>query len=180
MHSTPAADVVPRTLDDRVTAALVVVRAGAQRFALPVGAAREIAPVREATPLPGSAPWVRGLVNLRGRIVTVLDLAGRLGLEGDPAAPEPRVVFVEYGGEDGRLGGVEVEAVLGVVPAAAVTLHAAADAAEVLDLEPALVRSLGRAADGEPFVLLDADALFHSFPAPAPGRSAPPNHPSEG
>jgi purine-binding chemotaxis protein CheW len=46
---------------------------------------REIIPWRRATRLPGAPAHVQGLVNLRGSIITVLDLAARL----EPDAPPP-------------------------------------------------------------------------------------------
>jgi len=42
--------------------------------------AREILPLQPATRIPGAAPAVRGLVNVRGLLVTVIDAAAALGL----------------------------------------------------------------------------------------------------
>jgi purine-binding chemotaxis protein CheW len=42
-------------------------------------AVREIVPARAATRLPGAPEWIRGLINLRGTLVTVVDLAVRFG-----------------------------------------------------------------------------------------------------
>jgi chemotaxis signal transduction protein len=42
-------------------------------------AVREIVPSRPATRLPGAPEWIRGLINLRGTLVTVVDLAVRFG-----------------------------------------------------------------------------------------------------
>ena len=43
-----------------------------------IGTVREIVPVRRATRLPGAPDYVRGLINLRGAIVTVIDLSRRV------------------------------------------------------------------------------------------------------
>lgn len=40
---------------------------------------REIVPFRKASRLPGTPPFVTGLINLRGTILTVIDLGLRLG-----------------------------------------------------------------------------------------------------
>ena len=56
---------------------------------------REIVPIRHATRLPGAPSYVRGLINLRGAIVTVIDLATRLA--GSAAVPEGSVVLAEFG-----------------------------------------------------------------------------------
>src|SRR5688500_19416321 len=44
-----------------------------------IGAVREVVTFRRATRLPGAPPYVCGLVNLRGTLVTVLDLGLRIG-----------------------------------------------------------------------------------------------------
>lgn len=42
--------------------------------------------MRAATRLPGAPDWVRGLVNLRGALITVVDLSARFGLSRPGAA----------------------------------------------------------------------------------------------
>jgi purine-binding chemotaxis protein CheW len=59
-----------------------------------IGAVREIVPLRRATRLPGAPAYVRGLVNLRGAIVTVIDLAARLA--NGTAADDGSVVLAEF------------------------------------------------------------------------------------
>ena len=62
--------------------------AGARRCACALDAVREIVPMRAATRLPGAPDWIRGLVNLRGALITVADLSARFGVprEGDEGA----------------------------------------------------------------------------------------------
>ena len=60
-----------------------------------IGAVREIVPLRRTTRLPGAPPHVRGLINLRGAIVTVIDLAVRL--VGGSTPDEGSVVLAEFG-----------------------------------------------------------------------------------
>ena len=71
-----------------------------------IGAVREIVPLRHATRLPGAPAYVRGLVNLRGAIVTVIDLAARLA--GGSAAEDGSVVLAEYGNKSVGLAVDEV------------------------------------------------------------------------
>jgi len=63
-----------------------------------IGVVREIVPVRRATRLPGAPGYVRGLINLRGAIVTVIDLAARLA--GSTAATDGSIVVAEYGSKN--------------------------------------------------------------------------------
>jgi purine-binding chemotaxis protein CheW len=51
---------------------------GATTYAIDVEDAREILPERATTRLPGAPAYVLGLINVRGTIVTVIDLARRL------------------------------------------------------------------------------------------------------
>jgi hypothetical protein len=54
---------------------------GARRFAVPVTGILEIREVPEPTVVPGSPSIVAGLVEIRGRIVTLVDLARVFGME---------------------------------------------------------------------------------------------------
>ena len=56
---------------------------GATTYAVDVEDAREIVPMRKLTRLPGAPGHVLGLINVRGTIVTVIDLARRL----EPQSP---------------------------------------------------------------------------------------------
>ena len=69
-------------------------------------------PHREATRLPGAPSYVQGLINLRGTIVTVLDLGVRLGATRE-RVPEGSIMLVAMPG-NARLVGVAVEEVMDV------------------------------------------------------------------
>lgn len=49
-------------------------RLAEERYALEIGGVHEVYPLRDLTPLPATPPFLRGIVNVRGRIVPVLDL----------------------------------------------------------------------------------------------------------
>ena len=66
-----------------VTAQLVVFRLDEQEYALPVERVSEVLRMVAIAPVPDAPAWVPGVINLRGRVVTVVDLRTRLGL---PAA----------------------------------------------------------------------------------------------
>jgi purine-binding chemotaxis protein CheW len=68
---------------------------------------REVIPVQPATSLPGSPRQVRGLINLRGSIVTVLDAAmSEYGVAADDSTAS--ILLVERGS---RVAGVVVDEV---------------------------------------------------------------------
>lgn len=69
-----------------------------QRYGVPILSVQEVLAQAEIEPVPGTASQILGVINLRGQIVTVIDLRRRLGLS--PAASEagPLIVF-DTGGE---------------------------------------------------------------------------------
>ena len=58
----------------------IVFRAGGQEFCVEMASTREIRGWTPATKLPNSAPYLVGIINLRGTILPIVDLAVRLGL----------------------------------------------------------------------------------------------------
>ncbi|MEO8881186.1 MAG: chemotaxis protein CheW [Gemmatimonadaceae bacterium] len=72
---------------------------------------REILPPSLATRLPGAPAYVRGLINVRGTVVTVVDLVARLSDR--PARPDGPVMLIEH---EGKVVGVAVDEVIEVQP----------------------------------------------------------------
>jgi purine-binding chemotaxis protein CheW len=71
-----------------------------QRFGLPILRVQDVFVPERLTRVPLAPPDVAGLINLRGRIVTLIDLRRRLGLEAAPASGEPPMAIgVESRGE---------------------------------------------------------------------------------
>jgi purine-binding chemotaxis protein CheW len=58
---------------------LMAFRIGAQEFCIDIVSVREIRGWTPATPLPHSPQFVRGVINLRGAVLPIVDLAARLG-----------------------------------------------------------------------------------------------------
>jgi purine-binding chemotaxis protein CheW len=50
----------------------------------------------DVTPLPNVAPWIRGVINLRGSIASVVDLRSFLDMEQLPYNPRTRLLSVHY------------------------------------------------------------------------------------
>ena len=80
------------------TASWLCCEVGGQVLAVPTVALREIVRAQDCTPLPLTPPWVRGLMNLRGSPLPVLDLASRLGLP-EGAEGHRLVESQEYGAD---------------------------------------------------------------------------------
>lgn len=64
---------------------LVVFELDDREFALPIEDIAEVLPMVLITPVPEVPSWVVGVINLRGRVIPIIDLRARLGME--PRAP---------------------------------------------------------------------------------------------
>jgi purine-binding chemotaxis protein CheW len=130
---------------------LVVFKLQGEQFAAPITRVREIVRPMRLTRMPRVAPFVRGLFNLRGQVLPLVDSRSRLGLEPAlPALPEAkdpkaRVMVVEALGEAFGLMVDEVVEVLRCreedlqAPQNVLDLPAGRFIASVLDLEGRLV-----------------------------------------
>lgn len=112
---------------------------------------REIVPYRQATRLPGAPSYVQGLINLRGTIVTVLDLAVRLDAT-RPAIADGSIMLVALPGS-ARLVGIAVQEVMDVR-----VLGPQNDAGYGGEAAADVVRGLAQI-DGSTVILLDIHIL---------------------
>jgi purine-binding chemotaxis protein CheW len=97
------------TLEPTATPTLLF-RVGAVVYGCDIGDVQEILPLRPATRLPGAPPYVRGLINVRGTIVTLLDAASRLE-PGHAPVDAGSILLIRY---RERLVGLAVEEVVDV------------------------------------------------------------------
>jgi purine-binding chemotaxis protein CheW len=83
-----------------------------EEYGIPVTRVREVIRVADITRVPQAPAHVRGVTNLRGRILPVVELRSRLGLAPTAPTPRSRIVVVEVAD---RVLGRLVDAVLQVV-----------------------------------------------------------------
>jgi purine-binding chemotaxis protein CheW len=79
--------------------AFVTFTVAGQLFGVPVMQVQDILIPEDIAPVPGGPLEVRGLINLRGRIVTVIDMRKHLSLPKADTDSEGMCVTVESGGE---------------------------------------------------------------------------------
>ena len=87
---------------------LISFRIGAQEFCVDIMAVREIRGWTQATPLPQAPSYVRGVINLRGAVLPIVDLSARLGLGATEPSVRNVIIVVRIGQ---RLVGLLVDAV---------------------------------------------------------------------
>ena len=131
---------------------LVVFRLGHEQFAAPITRVREILRPLKLTRMPRAASYVRGLFNLRGQVLPLLDTKARLGLTSHATAEQlhgreakARVMVLEAQGES---VGLMVDEVLEVLRCDDAAMQSPSNVLEstagrflsaVLDLEGRLV-----------------------------------------
>jgi purine-binding chemotaxis protein CheW len=91
---------------------LIAFRIGEQVFCVDIMAVREIRGWTPATPLPRAPAYMRGVINLRGAVLPIVDLGSRLGLQTTEATARHVIMVVHLGG---RTVGLLVDAVSDIV-----------------------------------------------------------------
>lgn len=95
---------------------LIAFRIGNQEYCVDIMAVREIRGWSPSTPLPRSPSYVRGVINLRGAVLPIVDLAARLGI--GEVTPDARSVIIVVR-IDQRLVGLLVDAVSDILTVSA-------------------------------------------------------------
>jgi purine-binding chemotaxis protein CheW len=125
-----------------------------EEFGIRVDQVREIIRVGEITRVPQAPAHVRGVANLRGRILAVVEIRTRLGLTPAVLTPRSRIIVVEI---QGRVLGILVDAVLQVVKVPVETVTAAPD--EVLSPQTDYISGVARW-NSRLIILLDVEKVL--------------------
>lgn len=141
-----------------VTALSILV--GGHPYLIDVMYVREIRGWSLPAPFPGGPSWVEGLCDLRGKVIPVISMARRLGLDHAGGAPTVTVVIEVQG----RLLGVAVDGVSDLVsfPSDRLQPTPAAGGAAARELLSAVVELDGRVfglIDFEQIAMVDADVV---------------------
>src|SRR5487761_151731 len=91
---------------------VVVFDLSSEIYALDILHVHEIIRIQPVTPVPGAPNYVEGLINLRGRVVPVVDLRKRFGLPLRATGDRARIVVVQVSDD---IVGVVVDAVSEVI-----------------------------------------------------------------
>lgn len=95
-----------------VSRELIAFRIGEQEFCVDIMSVREIRGWTPATPLPRAPGYMKGVINLRGAVLPIIDLGARFGLTtSEPTARH--VIMVAHVG--GRMVGLLVDAVSDII-----------------------------------------------------------------
>jgi purine-binding chemotaxis protein CheW len=75
----------------------VLFKVAGSEYALPYSDVLHMESFASATRVPGAPPYVAGLMQVRGRVLPVIDLRVRFGLDSQPVTADSRVVVVQAG-----------------------------------------------------------------------------------
>jgi len=136
----------------------VTATVGDQLFGLPISRVQDVFKPQGLTRVPMAATEVAGLLNLRGRIVTVIDMRSRLEFDDKRRSSASMAVGIEYKGESFGLLIEDIGEVL--------KLPAASREDNPVNLDPRLARvSAGvHRLDGRLLVVLDVERLLDVGP----------------
>lgn len=82
---------------DDNTIELLSFRVGGQDYCVDIMSVREIRSSTKATSLPHSPPYMRGVINLRGTVLPIMDLSARLSIEAEAESDRTVIIVVAIG-----------------------------------------------------------------------------------
>lgn len=128
-------------------------------YALNVGQVREVLELVPITKVPRMPEFIRGIINLRGKVVPVIDMRTKFGMANLDATIDTRVVVVESGHDDQvMLLGALVDSVSEVLEIKPESIQPAPTLG--LDLNTDFIRGVGRHNDDSFIIILDIDKVF--------------------
>lgn len=146
---------------------LVVLDLAGEAYGLDIGTVREIIRMQSVTSVPDAPDFVEGVINLRGRVIPVVDLRRRFGLAVSEPTAESRIVVVDIGGDD---IGVIVDAVTEVLLIAEDSIE---EASSVVTTEHSYyIRGIAKVAD-QLLILLDIERALQETAAELGEGDAP-------
>lgn len=146
---------------------IVGFQVGRETYGVPITSLHEIVRVPEITAVPDAPDYLEGVINLRGKIVSVMDLRKRFGDKKATIKKQNRILVVEH---SGKLAGLIVDSASEVLRIASENVEAPPAAFQEGGLN--CVTGLGKV-EGRLIVLLDMTRLL------APGNLTQQNSSAE-
>lgn len=133
---------------------IVGFQVGRETYGVPITSLHEIVRVPEITAVPDAPEYMEGVINLRGKIVSVIDLRKRLGEKKITSTRRNRILVVEH---RGKLSGLIVDSASEVLKIPATDVEASP--ASLSEESSNCVTGLGKY-NGRLIVLLDMSRLL--------------------
>lgn len=131
---------------------------GDEEYGLPVLKVREIIKMMDVTSVPQVPPHIRGVINLRGKVIPVIDLRLKFGLSGLDATDQTCIIVVQVDLEGRRVMlGMIVDRVSEVLNISNEEIEGPPDFGERLDTQ--FMQGMAKV-KGKVKILLDLDAVL--------------------
>ena len=145
---------------DRRTTKYLTFHVGAEEFAIAVLSVREIMGMQDITAVPHTPSYVKGIINLRGKVVPVVDLRLKFSLPATEYTQRTCIVVVEVAGESApMLMGAVVDSVSEVLNVAPSEVEKTPDFGEGVTIPYLLGIAKSK---GNVTILLDIDKVLNS------------------
>lgn len=148
-----AEDVLTQFADEPDEEQLVTFSIG-EYYGVPISQVQEIIRVGAITTVPNSPPYMEGVINLRGRVLPVLNLRKRLGLPLSEYTKASRIVVTEV---NGKTLGLLVDSVSHVIKVQPEYIESAPE--EVLEVDTDYITGVAKLKD-QLVILLDLGRLL--------------------
>ena len=125
-----------------------------EEYGVPISQVQEIVRVGGITMVPNSPSYMEGVINLRGRVLPVLNLRKRLGLSDKEMSNASRIVVAEIGN---KVIGLLVDAVTHVIKITPESVEPAPE--EILEIDTDYITGVGKLSD-RMIILLDLEKLL--------------------
>lgn len=132
---------------------LVIFRLAKEEYGLPITKVQEINRLVPITKLPQTPAFMEGIINLRGRIIPVVDLRKRFQIEVSEYNDDSRIIIVEV---NGQTVGIIVDAVAEVVR---ISLSSVEPPPPSFILDAKYIQGVGKL-DGRLLILLEIDQIL--------------------
>ena len=141
---------------------LIAFRLGQQEFCLDIMSVRDIRGWTPATPLPHSSHYVKGVINLRGAVLPVVDLAARLGFAAAEPSARHVIIITQVGNQT---IGLLVDAVSDILTVSTDAIQATPDVAS--DLARSFMKGV-IAMEGRMLSLIALESVLQAEPKGLP------------
>ena len=148
-----AEDILPRYKEKKRDFHLVTFNLG-EEYGVPIHQVQEIIRVGGITMVPNSPVYMEGVINLRGRVLPVLNLRRKLKLSPKDIGKESRIVVAEAGD---KVIGLLVDAVSHVIKVSSESVESAPE--EVLEIDTDYITGVGKLKN-RLVILLDLEKLL--------------------
>lgn len=137
-----------------------------EEFAIPLLDVKEVIGLSEATPIPNTPAYFKGIINLRGQVISIMDLRLKLNLKKAECTPETSIIILDM---NSHLLGVIVDSINCVLPFSPDEMSEA-PASAVTSIKESFIKNIAKK-DKRLILSLDIGAILNQVDKSALGTA---------